>query len=121
MMMIVHNPTPPQMEVQMTDNELAPCPFCASTNWVLSLSSEDNWKSAVQCRSCFARGPLHRTDPAAKEDWNTRAALNDRKLLVDLVETIKDHLQPGYGDKVQTLKTLKTALAKVEEALKQNG
>lgn len=55
--------------------QLKPCPFCGSTR-VDQLTHISALADFVHCNNCCTQGPFHNDDPAAARDaWNTRAAL----------------------------------------------
>lgn len=49
--------------------ELAPCPFCSSTN--VLVSNQEGF-IYVECGQCFAMGPTADFGPMAVRHWNRR-------------------------------------------------
>ena len=48
---------------------LAPCPFCTSTNLFMNDVDDLAW---VNCQECSAEGPLEDTPANAAQRWNSR-------------------------------------------------
>ena len=98
---------------------LAPCPFCGGHAYYNHTDAGPDRKYyRVHCEKCDARiGHPYTGKDAAREAWNTRAALTQKPAGGDAAEWIKAQPAQDYDDLKRQFCSLKSALNSMGEQL----